>query len=85
MWGSRAGGGAARRTEGVAIALASLAQPASFASPLAEGVGAVAPLERLLARPGPALRAAVPARNPAALGPSRRMIEAASRTIVRAP
>ena len=61
MWGSRAGAGAARHAGVVAIALASLAQPASLASPLAEGVGAVAPLERLLERPGPALRAAVTA------------------------
>jgi soluble lytic murein transglycosylase len=38
-----------------------LAQPAGFASPLSEGAGAVAPLEWLLERPGPALRAALAA------------------------
>ncbi|HEY5657401.1 MAG TPA: hypothetical protein VIY27_06395, partial [Myxococcota bacterium] len=64
MWGSAEGRGATRRGgrgAGLVGALALLALPAAFASPLGQGAGAIAPLEQLLARPGPALRAAVSA------------------------
>jgi peptidoglycan lytic transglycosylase len=46
---------------GVALLASGLLQHAGAASPLAEGVGAVPDLERLLARPGAALRAGVEA------------------------
>jgi len=61
MRGSRARGGAARRVGVLAIALASLVRATGLASPMAEGATLVASLDRLLERPGPALRVAVTA------------------------